>query len=133
MKRETILENEHFSLWYYPEEKIIHHKLHKFIYGEAFKSCLNRGTEALQEIKATKWLSDDRLNAALSEEDSVWGRDDWLPRTVKAGWKFWALVMPEKATGQMMMRRLIKDMAEQGLTIEVFDDVDEALAWLKNQ
>ena len=37
MSKTTILENESFTLWYYPEQKIIHHKFHKFIYDEDFK------------------------------------------------------------------------------------------------
>lgn len=133
MRKETIVENEFFSLWYYPDQKIVHHKFHKFIFGEAFKACLNRGTEVLKENGAEKWLSDDRNNSALPKEDSRWGVEEWLPRTMAVGWRFWAVVMPDKATGRMNMRSLIEKTAAEGITVEVFDDVDEAQQWLVEQ
>lgn len=49
MTVETILENDYATLWYHPESKIVHHKFHKFIYGEKFRSVLNRGLEILEE------------------------------------------------------------------------------------
>ena len=52
---------------------------------------------------------------------------------MKAGWRFWALVMPEKATGKLKMKQLVEDTAKAGMTIEIFDDVNEALSWLKDQ
>ena len=38
--------------------------------------------------------------------------------------------MPDKVVGKMNMQRFIKTYAELGLTIEIFDDPDEAMTWL---
>ena len=36
----TIIENEFASLWYYPEQKIVHHKLKSFLMLSAYqKQC----------------------------------------------------------------------------------------------
>jgi len=129
----TVLDNEYATLWYHPETKIVHHQFHKPISGQAFRDILNRGVEVFQEYGANKWLSDDRENSALPPEDGDWGTNDWTPRVVAAGWKYWAIVMPRKLIGQMNMQHFIKANSEQGVTVQIFSEPDEALQWLASQ
>ena len=68
----TILDDEFVSMWHYPMQGIIHHQFHQHIWGEAFRNTLNKGAELFETRRATKWLSDDRENCALSKEDSEW-------------------------------------------------------------
>jgi hypothetical protein len=133
MSKMTIIDNEFVTLWYYPEKKIVHHQFHKFLYGQAFRDALNAGVELLQKYGAQKWLSDDRKNSALPKEDVEWAETDWFPRTKKAGWKYWALVLPEQVIGQMNMKRFVRDYSEQGVTVQVFSDPAEAMIWLEKQ
>ena len=133
MSEITIIDNEFVTLWYHPDTKIVHHQFHQFLHGDPFRETLNTGTELLKKYGAQKWLSDNRKNTALSKEDTDWGKTDWFPRTVKAGWKFWAIVQPEQVLGQMNMKRLAKTYSEQGVTTEFFSDPDEAMAWLEKQ
>jgi hypothetical protein len=128
----TIIDNAYVTLWFHPEKKIVHHQIHKFLYGDALREALNTGTGLLAEHKADKWLSDDRKNWALPPEDIEWSKTDWFPRTVKAGWKYWALVQPEKVVGQMNMKRFTEEYAQQGIIVQVFTDPDAALAWLES-
>jgi hypothetical protein len=132
MTKNTIVDTEYATLWYYPENKIVHHKFHKYIYGEEFRQILEKGLEIFKQHHAQKWLSDDRNNSALTPEDSEWGINNWSPRVVGAGWKYWAIVMPDKVVGQMNMQRFIEIYAKQGVTVQIFDDPDEALTWLGN-
>ncbi|MCL4249166.1 MAG: STAS/SEC14 domain-containing protein [Anaerolineae bacterium] len=132
MSTETIIENEYTTLWYHPDSRIVHHKWHKFIHGERFREVLEKGLEIFQERGANKWLSDDRNNSTLPAADSEWGIKDWNPRVMAAGWKYWAIVMPDKVVGKMNMQRFIDLYAEQGLNIDIFDDADEALKWLES-
>ena len=132
MSKETILDTEYATLWYYPEEKIVRHVWHKYIYGQEFRQVLEKGLEIFQKHGAQKWLSDDRKNSALPAEDSKWGMEDWFPRVFESGWKYWAIVMPDKVVGKMNMNRFITMYGEKGLEIELFEDADEALAWLKS-
>jgi hypothetical protein len=94
---------------------------------------LERGTELLEERRALKWLSDDRGNGPVKPEDSEWCRTVWFPRALAAGWKHWAVAMPEGVLGQMNMRRWIETYAEAGINAHPFDDPDAALAWLIEQ
>ena len=131
MTKELIEENGFYTLWFHPDDGIVHHKFHKFIYGDTFRACLNRGTALLKERGASKWLSDDRKNSVITPDDSEWGVYDWLPRTIEAGWRYWAIVMPEGVTGRLKMESIIVDTAKSGLIIETFTDDDYAMDWLR--
>jgi hypothetical protein len=127
MEKETIIDNEYASLWYYPEKKIVHHKFHQFIHGEKFREVMMKGADLFEQKGCVKWLSDDRNNSALRKEDIDWGNQNWAPRVIGAGWKYWALMMPDKTVGKMNMRPLIEQYSQQGVQVEIFDDLDEAL------
>ena len=132
-ERITIADNETFAMWYYPESKIVHHEIKKYIYGQRFREMLMLGYEQFVKRGATKWLSDDRKNNVLCKADEDWGRVNWYPITVKAGWKYWAIVLPAKAMGHDNMTRLGEEYSRDGVTTRYFTDPDEALAWLEKQ
>lgn len=136
MKNRTkvaIVENEFVTVWYYPDQKIIHHQFHKFLYGDALHDALNKGLEAFKAHGATKWLSDDRENSALPKADLDWGQTNWRPRMQAARWKYWAIMQPKKVIGQLNIQHVIDDLREHGVTVKAFTDEEEALAWLENQ
>ncbi len=130
---ETIVNNEFVTVWVYPDKKIVRHKFHRFIYGEKFRRALMEGAEAFAKHHCSKWLSDDRENSALLPEDLEWGQLEWEPKIMAAGWKHWALILPEKVVGQMNMKRLVKRYSDLGVNAEVFTDPTEAMAWLERQ
>jgi hypothetical protein len=133
MAKEIIIDNEFISVWYHPEKKIIHHEFHKFTEGNIFREGLSSGAQVLENNHVQKWLSDDRKNSVLTEEDRKWTSTEWRPRVLKAGWKFWAIVLPEKVVGQMSMKRIIEEYAKTGVTVKIFDDPENALDWLEMQ
>jgi hypothetical protein len=128
-----IIESDAVSLRYYPHTKIVHHELRRFVHGEEFRQVLEKGLEVFKQRGACKWLSDDRGNGALKPTDAEWALNDWAPRVMAAGWKFWAVVMPEKVIGQMNMKRWIATYSEQGVTAMAFSDPVEAMTWLEKQ
>ncbi len=132
MSAQTIIDNEYVTLWYHPEAKIVHHQFHRFIHGEHFRKVLDQGLEVFKEHGANKWLSDDRLNSALPKEDSEWGLNDWNPRVFANGWKYWAVVMPDKKMGQTNLNWLMRENIAHGLVVQAFEDADEALKWLES-
>ncbi len=131
MPKFTVLDTDYATLWYYPETRIVHHVFHKFIYGDKFRGVLEKGLEIFQQYGANKWLSDDRKNSALPKADSEWGLNDWNPRVFASGWKYWAVVMPDKVAGQSNIDWLMRENIQQDLVAKVFEDSDEALAWLE--
>jgi hypothetical protein len=132
--RTTLIENDHACMWYYPDEGIIHHKFLQPVSDMSFRSVLMTGLRLMRDHGAQKWLSDDRNNSILSAEDSAWSQDYWLPLAYKAGWKYWALLPPAKARGQVNMQRLVEYIIEKyRVNVELFDDPDQAWQWLAQQ
>jgi hypothetical protein len=129
----TVLDNEFVTLWYHPEKKMVHHKIKKWAYGNDLRNILDKGYESLKVNGGNKWLSDDRLNGALKADDEVWAKTDWFPRVLKVGWKYWAIVLPEKIVGQMNMKRFSEDYQKAGINAMLFSDADLAMKWLESQ
>jgi hypothetical protein len=80
---------------------------------------------------ASKWLSDDRKNGPVSAEIAAWGREDWNVRTIKAGWKYWANVVPGVVVSAGTLTPIIEALYEAGLRMMVFTVLEEAFEWLE--
>ena len=128
-----IIDNEYATLWYHPDAKVIHHEFHQVLKGTVFKDVLSAGVKAFKQHGAGKWLSDDRRNGALHPEDSAWAIDVWTPQVLAAGWKYWALVMPDKALGKLSMKRYVNMYADLGVAVEIVETPEEGMSWLKSQ
>ena len=133
MGEKMILENENISVWYHDDLKIIHHKFHKFTSGGILKEALNKELEAMRKYGITKVLSDDKENPIMKKEDMAWTASVWRPAMISAGWKFWAIVLPELIAGQMALKKIISEYAETGVTVQAFTDSNAALEWLKSR
>lgn len=110
----------------------MHHTIHKPIAGALFREILTRGVEIFERRGAAKWLSDDRHSSALHPDDGKWCMEVWSPRTIAAGWSHWAIVMPDAALGRANMRRFIREYADRGVDVKIFESSEEALDWLRN-
>jgi hypothetical protein len=129
----TILDDEYATLWYHPKSKIIHHKMKEFLVPGVLRKLLAAGAELMEKHRATKWLSDDRDNAVAVPEDLKWADDVWYPRVVEAGFKHWAIVVPSTAVAAMQMKHLQAKRRKEGIDVEMFETVEEALAWLESR
>lgn len=130
---DLILDNEYVTLWYYPELKIVHHRMHQMPDSTAFRELLSAGANVVERHRAPKWLSDDRNNTLLREQDEEWADQEWLPRVVNGGFKYWAIVLPTAAIGKLNMRRLAAQHAAHGITSAVLGTPEAAFSWLKAQ
>ena len=130
----TLIENEDACLWYYPDTGIVHHQFFRPVSDGSFRTILTSGLRLLREHGAQKWLSDDRGNSILSAEASAWSQEYWLPRALKAGWKYWAVLVPRNARGKINMARLMDFVGEtSGVNIKIFLNPEEAWQWLAQQ
>lgn len=128
----TLIDNQYVTLWFHEDTGIVHHVYRRGIGGDYLKEALTRGTDYLIERKAFKWLSDNRDIEGVTDEESQWIDTVWLPRTIEAGWKYWALVVPESVMGRMNMMQFIESFANRGVMVRVFTDPDKAMDWLIN-
>ncbi|MBN2510561.1 MAG: hypothetical protein JXB03_09795 [Spirochaetales bacterium] len=130
---ETVYDNDHATVKVYPDIKLVHHEIHKFIYGDTFREMMLAGADAFIKFGCTKYLSDDRNNGALRQEDLQWGQDVWEKKILNAGWKTWALCMPEKVLGQMNVKKVFQRYTEMGIETQVFSTPEDAITWLKSK
>jgi len=128
--REVVFESEHMSVWCHPEQHLIYHQMHKYCLGEVFRAGMMAGTQAMQRHRAISWLSDDRLNGPLPDEDEQWAGALWFQQTKAAGWKYWAMVLPERAVGKLNVKRYIELSRKGGIEAQSFVTPAPALEWL---
>ena len=129
----TIIKNDAATLMYHPDTKIVHHILHKGAHGKQFHQILNAGLEVLQEFQATKWLSDDRHAGTLLQEDRDWIFNNWFPRVVAEGWKYWAWVLPRQVDSIKNAQETAHMWRPYGLKVMYFSYPEPALLWLAKQ
>lgn len=132
MSTETIIDNEFAILTYHRDEKIVHHQFHRALDSENLRLVLNTGIDLLRDHNAIKWLSDNHSIGAHKEEDGKWINDDWLPRVIASGWKYWALVVPDDVKARMNMIEFVDAFYNQGVRVMVFTNVEQAKTWLEN-
>lgn len=132
MSNVTLYHSEYITVEYWPDNNLIYHVVHQPMSGQLpmFKEALNAGTAALQQYHVHKWLSDDRQNDALTPEGNAWSFSDWQPRTLQAGWKYWALVVPQTLAAAGTLTPVVEQLFELGLRMMVFTNVEEAVVWL---
>jgi hypothetical protein len=129
----TIMDDEYAGLWFHPEARIVHHKIRKFLPPGVFRSLLTTGAEWLERHGAQKWLSDDRDSVVVPPEDIAWADAEWSPRVLRAGFRFWAIVTPSKAVAALQMKGLIRARRDLGVTVELFESLEDAMAWLESR
>lgn len=128
------LDNEYMTVEYDPDAGIVQHVMHRFVVSDVFRQGLEAGLALMREHGATKWLSDDRRNGVLSNDDVEWGANEWRPRAVELGLRSWALLLPEATLGNMRSRRIV-EVATRGrvLNVSIFTDPGAARRWLEQQ
>ncbi|HEX3050450.1 MAG TPA: hypothetical protein VHP83_07335 [Aggregatilineaceae bacterium] len=129
----VVLNSEYASLYFHTETKIVHHKLYSLLDSAHLREVLNEGTKLLGKYGAVKWLSDNRDIEAHSPEDTEWINTHWLPAAIDAGWKFWALVVPDDVAARMNMVEFVESFYAMGVRVMVFVEVEDAMRWLEKQ
>ena len=128
----TVRDDEYITMLYYPESKILYHQIHKFFFGQTFRDIFNGAIEVFQKYGAQKWLADDTAIKAFGIGDQEWAAEHWFDRALKAGWKYWAIIMPQNPTGQLAVQRLAERYSSRGVQTRAFSTVDEAKKWLES-
>jgi hypothetical protein len=119
-----------------PAARCVHLEWRNFMFGEEYRTVLNTVLKALAAHKTGKLLADSRRMRAIPQEDQDWLMKDWVPRSVKAGLKHSAVVLPKSTLGQMSLQRLSLVGTGQKLVStdgsSYFETLEEAKKWLKS-
>lgn len=128
----VVVDNEYVTMVYRPDLNAIHHTFHQTTMGEVLRDAFEAGLGSLRQQGADKWLADDRKNSRVTPEHLEWSMNDWGPRVAAAGWKHWALVVPENIAGRADMSGMVEHFWKLGVRINVFTSVEDAEDWLRS-
>ncbi len=126
----ALIENEHVTLIYEEENALIYDVYKVNIDFETIQSSLNAGVKVMKKTHANKWLTDTRAIGGFNEDGAQWVLEEWAPHAMKAGWEYWALLVPEDMEGRAVMVQFVQAFANLGVHVRVFVDMDEAREWL---
>ncbi len=113
-------------------DKVVVKTFSGFIYGDEMKAAFNAGLEALRKNNGCKWLSDNRGLKPYRQEDVKWINEIWFPQAIKVGWKYWAVLEPKNILGRSSMKNFLDFYQQMGITLRVFNTMEDGLAWLKS-
>ncbi len=125
-----LIDNEYVTMKYLEDKKTIYHVVHKPIAGQPLRDMLLTGIEALEKYGVHKWLSDDRKNGPMPDDDRAWAEVNIDGHAGRVGWKYWALVVPQQIIAAGSMAPVIEFNFQRGMRMMVFSDPDEAQEWL---
>ena len=130
MSKTTVFDSDSMAISYYPDKKILVQETLKFTSSEERRKSLEEGLKIIEKDHVTKWLTNNKSGSAIPEEDFEWGIDEWFPRAIKAGLKYWAVILPEKAVGKLSGKKMLDGVAKHGITIKIFQTEEDAVKWL---
>lgn len=97
-------------------------------YREAFEAVLN----TLKNYRTPGWIADLRLQGAVPAEDQVWFIETILTEAVRNGLTRIATIGFKDPIRQDYFNRMQKKVAEFGVTLLIFDELEEAREWMRD-
>ena len=105
--------------------------------GYATSNQCKEGTElmlnTLINYNGSKVLADIKEMTLIGMEDQQWINDVFLPRATRFGFKAIAIIKPRSYFNKIAVETISYKVDKEKLTINFFDDVEEAKDWLKGQ
>jgi hypothetical protein len=104
-------------------------------HGYATSRQFKEGTElmlnTLIKHNSSKVLADIRDMTLIGMEDQQWINEVFLPRATKFGFKAIAIIKPQSYFNKVAVETISYKVDKDKLTINFFDNADEARGWLR--
>lgn len=94
-----------------------------------FHNCLTEGLMLFKKIESKKWICDRSLVEDFGIEEQNWMQNVWFPKIIKAGLKYYGIVLPHHSDMKLTAHDLL-DVLELNLLTEYFDDLKGAKGWI---
>ena len=102
--------------------------------GYATSKQFKQGTElmlnTLIKNNCSKVLADIKDMKIIAMEDQQWLNEEFLPRATTFGFKAIAIVKPDYYFNQVAVETISYKADKDKLTINFFDNIEQAKAWL---
>ncbi|WP_246989350.1 STAS/SEC14 domain-containing protein [Halorientalis marina] len=103
-----------------------------FAEGDDYREGLNEGLELIKQHNAENWLADLRDMETVTSEDQQWTQDEWHPRAFETSMENMAIIQPKSVVAEMSVDDLVQEIGNQ-ITMNIFDNVEEAKTWIDEQ
>jgi len=102
--------------------------------SDEFRHVMDKLIEGMAENKTGKILTDTTNMGAIDPDDQQWSVTDWLERALKVGYNRLALILPDEIFTQMSVNDIISQVeGTNPVSIQYFNNIPDARAWLKSQ
>jgi len=102
--------------------------------GYATSKQFKQGTELMLNLliknNCSKVLADIKDMKIIAMEDQQWLNEEFLPRATTFGFKAIAIVKPNYYFNQVAVETISYKVDKDKLTINFFDNIEDAKAWL---
>jgi hypothetical protein len=134
-----LLNNSFAKISYQEHGHFILFEYKKFLEHTKFKKSWDIAGDFAIEKNINKWLSDSRQMMMIDGQSQKWFVETWTPRVVAEVNMphYSAIVLSDNAFTEMTAQEMMLSIEEkedelQPLTVRYFNDIDEAIVWLKS-
>jgi hypothetical protein len=99
--------------------------------SEQFRTGTELMLEALTKHKSSKVLADIREMDIIGIDDQHWLENNFIPRAISNGFRSLAIVQPKAYFNKIAVESVSYKVDMEKLTISFFEDVEEAIKWLR--
>ncbi|MCC3151994.1 hypothetical protein Q3A66_18705 [Hymenobacter sp. BT770] len=117
---------------YYPADKLLYVRWHGHLTGAEVVRGVQQGGQWRDQLDYSYILNDKSDTGGDWSEALPWLQYEWLPLAVSAGVKAMAYVFSPDRENQFATQTFVAALRPH-MAIELFDNMDVALAWLHQQ
>jgi hypothetical protein len=118
--------------FHYPEDELLYVRWHGQLTANEVINGVIKGGQWRHSLRYTRVLNDKSDSGGDWREALPWLQYEWLPLALGAGIRAMAYVFSPDRDNQFASQEFIATLRPH-MAIELFDDVETALAWLRTQ
>ena len=122
-----------YNIYFDKEIDAVVMEWHGYATSRQFKEGTELMLNTLIKHNCSKVFADIRDMTLIGMEDQQWINEVFLPRATKFGFKAIAIIKPHSYFNKIAVETISYKADKEKLTINFFDNVEEAKAWLKGQ
>jgi hypothetical protein len=121
---------EIYNIYFDPEINAVVMEWDGYATSKQFKQGTELMLNTLIKHKCSKVLADIKDMKIIAMEDQQWLNEEFLPRATTFGFKAIAIVRPDFYFNKVAVETISYKVDKDKLTINFFDNIDEAKEWL---
>ncbi|MCP4135628.1 MAG: hypothetical protein GY754_31965 [bacterium] len=126
-----LLETEYIIAQWDDDSSTLEYEWKKFAPSKHYRDALEKILKFTKEKNGSKILADLRKMGTVFINDQKWTEEDWLPRMVTAGVKYFSLVLPMDVISKMAFDEMIESVKVENFELFITDSPEKAKEWLR--